>query len=99
MSKVVVVALSVVVAAVAARTAAQQMPRDRTATEQRAGELADFERKLAELEKTAAQRPGDAAARHLIGTFFMEKARDPSLSADEKRAYITRGLAAEEKAL
>jgi TonB family protein len=99
MSKVVVVALSVVVAAVAARTAAQQMPRDRTATEQRAGELAAFERKLAELEKTAAQRPGDAAARHLIGTFFMEKARDPSLSADEKRAFITRGLAAEEKAL
>ena len=99
MSKVVVVALSVVVAAVAVHSAAQQMPRDRTATQQRAGELAEFERKVAELERTAAQRPGDAAAQHLIGTFFMEKARDQSLSADEKRAYITRGLAAEEKAL
>ena len=99
MSKVVVVALGVVVAALAAHGAAQQMPRDRTATEQRAGEVAAFERKLAELEKTAAQRPGDAAAQHLIGTFFMEKARDQSLSPDEKRAYIARGLAAEEKAL
>ena len=99
MSKVVVVALSVVVAALAARSAAQQMPRDRTASEQRASELAAFERKVAELEQAAAKRPADAAGQHLIGTFFLEKARDQSLSADEKRAYITRGLAAEEKAL
>jgi protein TonB len=76
-----------------------QMPRDRTATEQRSGERAAFERKIAELEKTAADRPADAAAQHLIATFLYEKTRDQSLSADDRREYLARGLAAEDKAL
>jgi TonB family protein len=79
--------------------APQTMPRDRTATEQGASERAGFERKVADLEQKAAQQPGDASAQHVIGTFYYEKSRDQSLSADQKRIYITRALAAEDKAL
>lgn len=93
--------LAVVSIAAVAReqSSTAQMPRDRTATEQRSGERAAFERKIAELEKTAAERPADAAAQHLIATFFYEKTRDQSLSADDRREYLARGLAAEDKAL
>jgi protein TonB len=104
MARGVAVALGVLavvsIAAVAReQSSTEQMPRDRTATEQRSSERAAFERKIAELEKTAAERPADAAAQHLIGTYLYEKTRDQSLSADDRRDYIARGLAAEDKAL
>ena len=81
------------------RSAAQQMPRDRTATEQRSSDRASFDRKIAELERTAAERPADAAAQHVIATFYYEKTRDQSISADDRRDYIARGLEAEDRAL
>ena len=81
------------------RSAAQQMPRDRTATDQRSSDRASFDRKIAELERTAAERPADAAAQHVIATFYYEKTRDQSISADERRDYIARGLEAEDRAL
>ena len=99
MSKVVVIALSVVGAALAARSAAQQMPRDRTMSDQRATERAAFDRKAAELEQAAAQQPGSAQAQHLVGTFYYEKSRDVALSANERRGYLDRGIAAEDRAL
>jgi protein TonB len=99
MSKVVVIALSVVGAALVARGAAQQMPRDRTTSEQRATERAAFDRKAAELEQDAAQQPGNAQAQHLVGTFYYERSRDVALSAEDRRACIDRGIAAEDRAL
>ncbi len=104
MAKSVAVALGVVAvlslgALARERRAPQQMPRDRTPTEQRSGDRASFERKVAELERAAAQRPADAAAQHVVGTFYYEKTRDQSLSADERLDYIARGLEAEDRAL
>ena len=84
---------------VAARSAPQQMPRDRTATQQKAGDRAVFDGKVAELERTAAQQPGNAQAQHVVATFYYEKTRDQSLGAEEKRVYLQRGLAAENRAL
>ena len=81
------------------RSAAQQMPRDRTMSDQRATERAAFDRKVAELEQAAAQQPGNAQAQHLVATFYYEKARDVALSAEERRGYIDRGVAAEDRAL
>ena len=77
----------------------QQMPRDRTANEQRSSDRAAFERRVSELEQAAAARPADASAQHLIGSVYFERTRDQSLTGDEKRAYIKRGLAAEDRAL
>ena len=79
--------------------APQQMPRDRRPADQRAAELNQFEQKIAALERDAAQKPGDASARHLIGTFYFEKTRDASLTAELKRTYLARGLEAEDRAL
>jgi TonB family protein len=84
---------------IVARGAPQQMPRDRTATEQRTSERSAFERKVEEMERSAAQQPGNAQAHHLLGAFLMEKSRDAALNADERRGYITRGIAAEDRAL
>ena len=94
-----VVAILGVVGMVAARSAAQQMPRDRTTSDQRATERAAFDRKAAELEQAAAQQPGSAQAQHLVASFYYEKARDVALSAEERRGYIDRGVAAEDRAL
>jgi TonB family protein len=104
MAKIFGVALAVVTAvslgAVAwERTAQQQMPRDRTANEQRSRDRAAFERKVAALERTTAEQPANASAQHLVGSVYFEKTRDQSLTADERRGYITRGLAAEDRAL
>ena len=99
MSKVVVIALGVIGAALVARSAAQQIPRDRTLSDQRATERAAFDRKAAELEQAAAQQPGNAQAQHLVGSFYYEKSRDAALSAEERRGYIDRGIAAEDRAL
>ena len=81
------------------RSTQQQMPRDRTANEQRSSDRAAFERRVSELEQTAAAQPADASVPHLVGSLYFEKTRDQSLTADEKRAYIKRGLAAEDRAL
>ena len=84
---------------VAARGGPQQMPRDRTPGEQRASDRASFDRRVDDLERAAAAQPGNAQAQHLVGTFYFEKSRDVSLSADERRGYIARGIAAEDRAL
>lgn len=81
------------------RSTQQQMPRDRTANEQRSSNRAAFERRVSELEQAAAAQPANASAQHLLGSLYCEKTRDQSLTADEKRAYIKRGLAAEDRAL
>ena len=79
--------------------APQQMPRDRRPADQRAADLNQFEQKIAALERDAAQKPGDPAALHLIGTFYYEKTRDASLTAELKRTYLARALEAEDRAL
>jgi TonB family protein len=84
---------------VAARGGPQQTPRDRTPSEQRASERAAFDRQAEEMERNAALKPDSAQAQHLLGTFYYEKSRDSSLSADERRGYLARGLAAEDRAL
>ena len=81
------------------RSTQQQMPRDRTANEQRSSDRAAFERRVSESEQTAAEQPANASVQHLVGSLYFEKTRDQSLTADEKRAYIKRGLAAEDRAL
>src|SRR5687767_7659996 len=79
--------------------AQHQMPRDRTTNEQRSSDRAEFQRKAAELEQTAAAQPANPSAHHLVGSFYLEISRQESLTADEKLAYIKRGLAAEDRAL
>lgn len=59
----------------------------------------DFIRAIETLEAAAALRPADPAAQHLIGTFYFEKTRDRTLSADDKLTHIERGIAAEDRAL
>ena len=81
------------------RSTQQQMPRDRTANEQRSSDRAAFERRVSELEQTAAAQPANASVQHLVGALYFEKTRDQSLTADEQRAYIKRGLAAEDRVL
>ena len=80
-------------------SARQDMPRDRRPADQRAADLRQFEEKIAALERDAALKPGDAAAQHLVGTFYYEKTRDGSLTAEQKRDYLARGLKAEDRAL
>ena len=82
-----------------ARSVSEQTPRDRTATQQRAGEWAAFEQKAAELEKAAAQQPANASAQHVVGTFYTQMSRDQSLTVDQRRSIIARGIAAEDRAL
>jgi TonB family protein len=94
-----IVSIVVVAGLVGARSAPQQTPRDRTAAEQHAGEQAAFEQKAAALEQTAAQQPASAAAQHVVGTFYYEKSRDPSLTVAERRDLIARALGAEDRAL
>ena len=84
---------------VAARGGAPQMPRDRTPGEQRTSDRASFDRRVDDLERAAAAQPGNAQAQHLVGTFYFEKSRDPSVSAEERRDYLARGIAAEDRAL
>jgi protein TonB len=76
-----------------------QQPRDRTVSQQRSIERAGFDAAIAKLERAAAEQPGDARAQHLVGTFYYQKARDHALGAGERRGYIERGLAAEDRAL
>ena len=75
------------------------MPRDQPPRAAEAARLQRFEQEVALFEKTAASEPNDAPAQHVVGTFYFEKTRDVTLSDDEKRACIERGLAAEDRAL
>jgi protein TonB len=61
--------------------------------------LERFEQEVALFEKTAAREPHNASAQHVVGTFYFEKTRDATLSEDDKRECIERGLAAEDRAL
>ena len=86
-------------AALAYALGPQQIPRDRRLADQTSADLGQFEQKVAALEREAAQKPADARAQHVVGTFYFEKTRDASLTADLKREYLARGLKAEDRAL
>jgi protein TonB len=64
-----------------------------------ASSLQRFEQEVALFEKAASSEPNNASAQHVVGTFYFEKTRDATLSEEEKRACIERGLAAEDRAL
>jgi TonB family protein len=51
------------------------------------------------MERNAAGQPANAMAHHTVATLYHEKANDRTLSAEERRTYLSRGLAAEERAL
>jgi TonB family protein len=76
-----------------------QTPRDQPPRGALATSLQRFEQEVALFEKIAASEPHNASAQHIVGTFYFEKTRDATLSEDDKRACIERGLAAEERAL
>ena len=58
-----------------------------------------FDLAIQSFERVAALRPADAEAHHVVGTYYLEKTRDQTLSAATKQAYIERGIAAEDDAL
>ena len=58
-----------------------------------------FERAIETLEGAADRAPSQASAHHLVATFYFAKLSDPALRPDDRLSYITRGLAAEERAL
>jgi tetratricopeptide (TPR) repeat protein len=60
----------------------------------------DFAKTIDALEKAAALEPNNPEGYHRVATFYWEKAnKDFRLSAAEKRDYILKGLAMEDKAL
>jgi Tfp pilus assembly protein PilF len=60
----------------------------------------DFPKTIQALEDRAGQEPNNPEAYHLIGTFYWEKAaKDFRLTAAEKKDYILKGIAAEDKAM
>jgi protein TonB len=80
--------------------AGAQMPRDQPPRgDAGATRLQRFEQEVALFEKAAASDPNNASAQHVVGTFYFEKTRDATLSEEDKRAVIERGLAAEDRAL
>jgi hypothetical protein len=101
MSKRVVLTLALIGVCTAAvvRSASEQAPRDRTAAQERASNLAAFERRAAEMERNAATQPANAIVQHTVATLYHEKTNDRTLSTEERRSYLSRGLAAEERAL
>ena len=77
-----------------------QMPRDQPPRRvAEAARLQGFEQEVALFEKAAASDPNNASAQHVVGTFYFEKTRDATLSEDDTRTCIERGLAAEDRAL
>jgi TonB family protein len=58
-----------------------------------------FELAIKAVERVAALRPADAEAHHVVGSYYFEKSRDPTLSAATKQTYIERGMAAEDDAI
>ena len=60
----------------------------------------DFPKTIDALEKAAALEPNNPEGYHRVATFYWEKAnKDYRLSAADKRDYILKGLAMEDKAL
>jgi hypothetical protein len=60
----------------------------------------DFAKTIDALERAAALEPNNPEGYHRVATFYWEKAnKDFRLSAAEKRDYIMKGLAMEDKAL
>src|SRR3954464_6358254 len=60
----------------------------------------DFAKTIDALEKAAALEPNNPEGYHRVATFYWEKAnKDYRLSAGDKRDYIMKGLAMEDKAL
>src|SRR3954462_8214169 len=60
----------------------------------------DFPKTIDALEKAAALEPNNPEGYHRVATFYWEKAnKDYRLSAADKRDYILKGLAKEDKAL
>src|SRR3954469_16420201 len=60
----------------------------------------DFPKTIDALEKAAALEPNNPEGYHRVATFYWEKAnKDYRLSAGDKRDYIMKGLAMEDKAL
>jgi tetratricopeptide (TPR) repeat protein len=60
----------------------------------------DFPKTIDALEKAAALEPNNPEGYHRVATFYWEKAnKDYRLSAADKRDYIMKGLAMEDKAL
>jgi tetratricopeptide (TPR) repeat protein len=60
----------------------------------------DFAKTINALEKAAALEPNNPEGYHRVATFYWEKAnKDYRLSAENKRDYIMKGLAMEDKAL
>src|SRR5262245_8050989 len=60
----------------------------------------DFAKTIDALEKAAALEPNNPEGYHRVATFYWEKAnKDYRLSANEKRDFILKGLAMEDKAL
>ena len=60
----------------------------------------DFPKTIDALEKAAALEPNNPEGYHRVATFYWEKAnKDYRLSPAEKRDYIMKGLAMEDKAL
>ena len=60
----------------------------------------DFPKTIDALEKAAALEPNNPEGYHRVATFYWEKAnKDYRLSATEKRDFIMKGIAMEDKAL
>jgi tetratricopeptide (TPR) repeat protein len=60
----------------------------------------DFAKTIAALEEAAAQEPKNPEGYHRVATFYWEKAnKDYRLKDTEKKDYIMKGLAMEDKAL
>jgi tetratricopeptide (TPR) repeat protein len=60
----------------------------------------DFKKTIDALEQAAALEPNNPEGYHRVATFYWEKAnKDYRISAGEKRDYILKGLAMEDKAL
>ena len=60
----------------------------------------DFPKTIDALEKAAALEPNNPEGYHRVATFYWEKAnKDYRLTAADKREYIMKGLAMEDKAL
>lgn len=60
----------------------------------------DFEKTMEALHKAADIKPDDPQGHQLVATYYWEKAqKDHRLSNDQKKDYITKGIAAADRAL
>src|SRR5690349_1293915 len=84
-------------AAIAAGTATKEIYLELASLMNRQG---DFAGTIDALEHAAAFEPNNPEGFHRVATFYWEKAnKDDRLPAAEKRDYITKGLAMEDRAL